>query len=243
MGVARFLAKCWIVLCLYAGAHQLHQSIFAGADSLEALLRIAPPVLLFAAMGLLFIAGYGASSYGFFSGVKLAHLQPHFTDAVFLLFAVMSFANQILIAPHNATGNLGDDIEGALSLLPGQRAFAEALLPCSLDGGRLFSSAIAWLLAFVLFGSSLSRLRLEAGLLRLERNRRAPSLNAGVAALLLGIVSIVGIQLLLIGTAYSYIPCTVFATVPGQVLIGLGPLLLAYVTVAALTALMATGSE
>jgi hypothetical protein len=243
MGVARFLAKSWIVLCLFAGAHQLHHAIFAGTDTLEAFARIGPPVILFTAMGLLFVGGYGASAHNFFSTVKLQQLMPHFTDVVFALFALLSFVDQTMVAPHYATGNVSDAVEGALGLVPGQRAFASALLPCSLDGGRIFASSITWLLAFILFGSSLSRIRLASGLLRLERNRRAPSLSAGLAALFLGVIAIVGVQMLLIGTAYQFIPCTAYTTISGEVLIGLGPLLLSYVIINALTALMATGTE
>jgi hypothetical protein len=243
MGVARFLAKSWIVLCLFAGGHGLAQSIGAGTLPLEALLHTAPVVILFTAMGLLFVGGYGASAHNFFATLKVDHVMPHFTDIVFALFAALSLLDQIAIAPHYATGSLSDAIETPLNLIPGQRAFIRALAPCSLDGGRIFASAIAWLLAFVLFGSSLSRLRLASGLLRLERNRRVPPLSAGVAALLLGVTSIVGIQLLLIGSLYAFVPCSTFATITGEVLIGLGPLLLAYMVITALTALMATGAE
>jgi hypothetical protein len=107
----------------------------------------------------------------------------------------------------------------------------------------VFASAAAWILAFVLFGSSLSRIKLAAGILRLERANRPGGLSAGAAAFLLGLMAVLAIQLLLVGTAYLYIPCDFFTTIPGQVLIGLSPLLLAYVTIAALTALMATGAE
>jgi len=244
MGVARLLAKCWIVLCLYAGGHELHLLLFAGADPFEAIAQVGISDILFMAMGLLFITGYGVSRGGAFTTLKRQHLAPVFSDIVFALFAALSFANQTIVAPHFAFGGLSDAIEGAAAFaVPGQRALVRALSPCALDGGRLFASAVAWILAFVLLGSAVTRLRLAAGVLRLERNRRPEPLGGGVVALLYGVVAIVGIQMIFVGTAYLFTPCIAFTSVPGQVLIGLGPILLAYITAAALTALMATGSE
>jgi hypothetical protein len=244
MGVARLLAKVWIVLCLFAGAHALTQMMGAGEEPLDAFAHTGVSTLLFLAMGLLFITGYGASRPGVTRHLKAEHLLPHFTDSIFLLFAVLSFVNQIWIAPHFATGPLSDQIENALGFaVPGQRALTHALVPCSLDGGRIFASATAWILAFVLFGSSLSRLRLAAGILRIERNRSPEPLGAGTVALLFGALAVVGIQLLFVGTAFQFTPCVIYTTVPGEVLIGLGPLMLAYVILAALTSLLATGSE
>ena len=243
MGVARLLAKGWIVLCLYAGAHEVHALLFSGAALTETLVHVGLSVTVFMAMGLLFLGGYGLSN-GHLTEIKPAQLLPHFTDIVFLLFAILSFIDQTMVAPHNVAGSIAEEIENAVAFaLPGQRTLVDALSPCALDGGRVFASAVTWVLAFVLLGSSLSRLKLSAGLLRLERLRRPGGLSAGAAAFLLGALSIIGIQLLLVGTAYLYIPCDVFTTIPGQVLIGLGPILLAYVTLGALTALMATGND
>lgn len=244
MGVARLLAKVWIVLCLFTGAHALNQMMAAGEEPLDALGHSGVSVILFLAMGLLFIAGFGASRPGVTTHLKPQHLLPHYPDVVFALFAALSFVDQIFIAPHYAIGGLSDEIEGAIGFaVPAQDALVRALAPCVLDGGRIFASAVAWILAFVLFGSSLSRLRLAAGLLRIERNRIAEPLGAGMVALLFGVVAVVGIQLLFVGSAYLFLPCEVFTTVPGQVLIGLGPLLLVYLILAALTALLATGTE
>jgi hypothetical protein len=244
MGVARLLAKVWIVLCLFTGGHALHQMMEAGQEPLDALAHTGVSVLLFMAMGLLFVVGYGISRPGVTAQFKPAHLLPHFTDIVFALFVALSFLNQIAVAPLNVTGNLSDQLEGAMALvIPAQRGLLYALDPCTLDGGRLFASAVAWILAFVLFGSSISRLKLAAGLLRLERNRSPEPLGPGVVALLLGTLSIAGIQLLFVGEIYNFTPCVFFTTVPGEVLIGVGPLVLAYVVLAALTALLATGTE
>ncbi len=244
MGVARLLAKVWIVLCLFTGAHALFAMMAGGATPVESFARSSIPVLLFMAMGVLFIAGFGTSRPGITTHLKPQHLLPHFTDLVFALFAVLSFINQIYVAPRHALGSFSDDIEGAIAFaVPAQSALVHALASCSLDGGRAFSSAVAWILAFVLFGSSLARLSLSAGLLRLERNRIPEPLGAGMVALLFGVAAVVAIQLLFVGSAYLFTPCDLFKTVIGQVLIGLGPILLAYVILAALTALLATGSE
>jgi hypothetical protein len=244
MGVARLLAKVWIVLCLFTGAHALHQMMAAGEEPLDALTHTGVSVVLFLAMGLLFIAGFGASRPGVTAHLKPQHLLPHYTDVVFVMFAALSFIDQVFIAPHYALGMLSDEIEGAIGFaVPAQNSLVRALAPCTLDGGRIFAFAVAWILAFVLFGSSLSRLRLASGLLRIERSRIPEPLGAGVVALLFGVAAVVGIQLHFVGSAYLFMPCEVFTTVPGQVLIGLGPLLLAYLILAALTALLATGSE
>jgi hypothetical protein len=243
MGVARLLAKGWIVLCLYAGAHEIHALIFAGVDPFETVVRIGLSTILFAAMGLLFIAGFGASR-GMSTQLTVNYFMPHYTDIVFVLFAILSFINQTEVAPHNVTSGIADEIESAIAFaVPAQKALVRALEPCALDGGRIFSSAIAWVFAFVLFGSSLSRLRLASGILRLERNRRPEPLGAGTVALLFGVAAVIGIQLLFVGSAFNFIPCDVYTTISGLVLIGLGPLFLVYVIIAAVTALLATGTE
>ena len=54
------------------------------------------------------------------------------------------------------------------TIVPGQRAL-EYVMSCGLDGGRIFASALAWLLAIIYAGSALSRLRLAAGIIRIER--------------------------------------------------------------------------
>lgn len=244
MGVARLLAKVWIVLCLFTGAHAVAAMIAGGDTPLDALLRAGISVLLFMAMGVLFIAGFGTSRPGITTHLKPQHLLPHFTDLVFVLFAVLSFINQVYVAPRHAIGALSDQIEGAIAFaVPAQSALVHALASCSLDGGRAFSSATAWILAFVLFGSSLARLSLSAGLLRLERNRIPEPLGGGMVALLFGVAAVIAIQLLFVGSAYLFTPCDLFKTIVGQVLIGLGPLLLVYIILAALTALLATGTE
>lgn len=243
MGVARLLAKGWIVLCLYAGALEIHALLFSGLEPIDTVVRIGLATLLFMAMGLLFVAGYGASR-GMSTQLPPSYFMPSYVDFIFVLFATLSLLNQIAVAPHNVTSPLADEIEGAIAYaIPAQRALIYALGPCALDGGRIFTSAVGWILAFVMFGSSLSRLRLAAGILRLERNRRPEPLGAGMVALIFGVFAIVGVQLLFVGSAFNFLPCEIYTRLPGQVLIGLGPLFLVYVIIAALTALMSTGSE
>src|SRR3981081_3786772 len=62
MGIARLLAKGWVVFCLVAGAHALRLPLGSGEALGDALRDDVLPVLLFAAMGLLFIGGYGESA-------------------------------------------------------------------------------------------------------------------------------------------------------------------------------------
>jgi len=64
MGVARLLAKGWLVFCAFAGAHAIHLALARGEPPLDALQEIGVCILLFAAMGLLFIAGFGLAPGG-----------------------------------------------------------------------------------------------------------------------------------------------------------------------------------
>jgi DNA-binding CsgD family transcriptional regulator len=51
MGIARLLAKGWLLVCLVAGGHALHLALASGMAASEAWLAIGVCVLLFAAMG------------------------------------------------------------------------------------------------------------------------------------------------------------------------------------------------
>ena len=62
MGMARLLAKGWVVFCLFAGAHALMFALGRGVPPLDAAKTIAVCTLLFAAMGLLFVGGYAAAT-------------------------------------------------------------------------------------------------------------------------------------------------------------------------------------
>ncbi len=59
-----------------------------------------------------------------------------------------------------------------------------------------------WLLSFIYLGSALSRIRLAAGLVRLERKERHEALGDVPLAFVTGVVAVVGIQLLAIGSLY-----------------------------------------
>ena len=72
-----------------------------------------------------------------------------------------------------------------------------------------------------------------------DPNTPPPTLRA----FLFGIVAVVGIQFLFVGSAYPWLHCSAFANVTGALLIGLAPLMLAYLIVAALASLMASASE
>jgi hypothetical protein len=129
-------------------------------------------------------------------------------------------------------------------LVPGQKALQTRVLDgCFMDGGRLFSAAFTWLLAIIYLGSAASRLRLQAGLIRLEAGERSQPLGPTLRAFLFGIVAVVGIQFLFVGSAYPWMNCSAFADITGAVLIGLAPLMLSYLIVAALASLMAAAPE
>ncbi len=103
--------------------------------------------------------------------------------------------------------------------------------------------AVAWLLAIVYVASAVSRIGLTAGLLRLQHALRPTSFGPTLLAALYGVVAIVGFQLLYIGSLYGWLGCGVFGGIGGVLLTGLAPLMLAYLIVAALATLKASGPE
>ena len=249
MGIARLLAKGWIIFCLFAAAHAMRLAWLAGQSVPQFFPAIAICALLFIAMGLLFVGGFGVSA-GYFAGTPLVqrvrpgHLIPGFNEMVFAAFAGLSFLNQAFVAP----GVMNRDGAGALEraiffVVPGQRALVHALEACTLDGGRVFAAAFTWLLAIIFLASAASRLKLQAGLIRLEAQSRPPVLGPTLRAFLFGLVAVVAIQFLFVGSAYPWLNCSAFADITGGVLIGLAPLMLAYLIVAALASLMASSPE
>ncbi|MDR3526494.1 MAG: hypothetical protein P4L57_04375 [Rhizomicrobium sp.] len=249
MGAARLLAKGWVLLCLFAGAHALRFALAGGNDAAVVVPQLLIALALFAAMGLLFVGGYGASSDGFHHHTatikerKLGAARPHFDDLVLFGFAALSFAVQVWYAPNHLSGPVTDGLVRAVAFaVPGQGVIADRLADCSLDGGRIFASAFTWLLAVIFFASSVSRLKQAAAQVRLDRSLHPHSLGLTTLAATLGIVAIIGIQCLFVGSVLAALPCSAFAGIPGALLIGLGPLLLAYVIYAALAVLLASGS-
>lgn len=247
MGIARLLAKGWIVFCLFAGAHALHLAVISGLPQ-SAFGAIVICDLLFMAMGLLFVGGFGVSAANlgapWLQRLRPRHLVPAFNEAVFLVFVALSFLNQALVAPSVINRGGAGALDNAIFfLVPGQRALVRALEGCTLDGGRTFAAAFAWLLAMVYLASAASRLRLAAGLIRLEAGSRPQPLGPTLRAFLFGIVAVVGIQFLFVGSAYPWLNCSAFADITGALLIGLAPLMLAYLIVAALASLMASAPE
>jgi len=249
MGIARLLAKGWIVFCLFAGAHALRLALLQGQDLSSSLPGIGICALLFIAMGLLFVGGFGVSAghvahTPWLKNLKPHHLIPGFNEGVFFAFVVLSFINQAFVAPGNIDHAVAKALQNAIYfVVPGQRALVSALDQCTMDGGRVFSAAFAWLLAVVYLASASSRLKLQAGLIRLEAGDRPQLLGPTLRAFLFGIVAVVGIQFLFVGSAYPWLHCSAFANVTGALLIGLAPLMLAYLIVAALASLMASAPE
>src|SRR5262249_20199387 len=127
MGSARLLAKGWIVFCLFAGAHAIRLALVSGEPALPVLAEVVPPLLLFAAMGLLFIGGYGASGVDTTMPLRARfrphHLMPGFNELVFLAFLLASFVNQAFIAPDQMNSPVAGAISTAVAaVVPGQRA-------------------------------------------------------------------------------------------------------------------------
>ena len=216
MGAARLLAKAWVVFCLFAGGHALVRALAAHTPLLFAAQQIGVSVFLFGAMGVLFIGGYGASSaHGGLARLKPNHIAPGFNEVVFIAFAALSFFVQTAYLPMHVTGGILGVLQAAIRFaVPGQRMLEETLARCGLDGARIFAGAFAWLLAFVFLGSALSRIRLAAGIIRLERKSRPEALGGSALAFMLGLVAVTGIQLLFIGSAYALLPCTIVSGNP-----------------------------
>src|SRR5579885_3042851 len=106
MGIARLLAKGWIVFCLFAAAHALHFALASGLPLDSSLAAIGICAALFIAMGLLFVGGFGVSAAHITGTPWLARFKPHhllpgFNEAVFAVFVLLSFINQVFAAAAN----------------------------------------------------------------------------------------------------------------------------------------------
>jgi hypothetical protein len=248
MGIARLLAKSWTVLCLFASAHALRFALVHGTvPPLQAAGTIGVCAVLFIAMGLVFILGYAAASdHGstpLFGGLKPENLLPSFDDTVFTLFAVLSFVNQTLYSPDHTRSPPVVALRAAMSFaVPGQHML-EATPACGLDERAAAASAFAWLLALVYLFSAASRVRLAAGLIRLRRSRRPEALGPVIPAVVLSAAAVAGFQLLYMGSAFAFVHCGVFTGIFSALYVGLAPLMLAALIVAAATNLLAMGSE
>jgi len=245
MGAARLLAKGWIAFSLYTGVLALGGALGAPAGTSW---TIFVCLLLFGAMGILFISGYGLSAGHVHppspAQLKLQNLLPGFSELVFIAFALILLLVQLFYAPAYHEGPAVDGLESAVRFaVYGQRTLENSLLQCRADGGRLFISSLSWTLALIFLGSAVSRLRLGATIVRFERKRRPEALGAQPLAFALGLVAVAGIQLLYMGTAYALLPCRAVAGLFGAAMVGIGPLMLAYLIVAALTNLLALGPE
>ncbi|MBL6937135.1 MAG: hypothetical protein ISR49_04825 [Alphaproteobacteria bacterium] len=249
--MARLLAKGWVVFCLFAGAHALALDLRGSVPPLQAATGAAICVFLFAAMGLLFVAGFGLSSAGgpHLLRTRLASRRflPGFDGAVFLAFVAVSFA-QIFVIPFIGGSAAGHGLQKAMDfVVPGLAGIDARLSACGITPLYIYSislsSAVTWLLAMIFLASAVSRIRLSAGLLRLERVQHPTPFGPTVLAAIYGTVAIIAFQLLYMGSAYPLLPCKAFYRVTGAVLIGLAPLLLSYLIYASLVALVASGPE
>ena len=248
MGIARLLAKGWLLFCIVAGGHALHLALASGMGLAPALFAIGICVVLFAAMGLLFVGGFGVSG-GLPGTPMITWLRPHhflpgFNEIVFMIFVALSFALQVAIAADVMTLPAVQQLEAAMYFaVPGQHALVRALGNCNVDGGRILTSAFTWLLAIIYLASALSRLKLQAGVIRLEMAGKPEIFGPSMRALLFGIVAVIGIQFLYLGSAFPLLGCSAYADITGALLMSLAPLMLAYVIVAALASLLAAAPE
>ncbi len=251
MGVARLLAKGWVVFCLFAAAHGVNLALSRGDAPLPAVQAIVICALLFGAMGLLFVGGFGAAASGntpLLARLKWRQLLPSFDGAVFVVFVVAVFAAQAFFVSQVGASLPAQAVHKAMYfIVPGETALVSRLVACGMDQPRIYSvalsAAVSWLLAIVFVASAASRIGLTAGLIRLARARQASSFGPTLLAALYGLVAIVSFQLLYVGSAYPWLACSSFGGISGAVLTGLAPLMLAYLIVAALATLKASGPE
>jgi hypothetical protein len=248
MGIARLLAKGWLIFCIVAGGHAVHIALASGMAWVPALFAIGICVLLFAAMGLLFIGGFGVS--GGLPGTPLSlwtrphHLLPGFNEIVFMLFVALAFALQVALAAGAMQLPAAHALEAAMYFaVPGHHALVRALDACGMDGGRILTSAVTWILAVIYLASALSRLKLQAGVIRLEMAGKPEIIGPSLRALLFGMVAVTGIQFLYLGSAFPLLACSAYADITGALLMSLAPLMLAYIIVAALASLLAASPE
>jgi hypothetical protein len=252
MGIARLLAKGWLLFCVVAGGHALHLAMATGMAASDAWLAIGVCVLLFAAMGLLFIGGFGVSG-GLPSSqggtplkiwAKPHHLLPGFNELVFLFFVILSFVVQVMVAPLTMAMPAAQALERAIAFaIPGQHALVRALDACNMDGGRVFAAAFSWLLAAIYLASTSSRLKLQAGLIRLEQGAKPEVIGPALRAFLYGVVAVAAIQFLAMGSVFPLLGCRAYADITGELLTGLAPLMTAYLIVAAMASLLASAPE
>lgn len=247
MGVARLLAKIWVLVCLFAGAHAVFALLQNGGDTSVLLPQSVAAVALFTAMGLLFVTGYGASYCGFHKnqapdGRHRFLAPPSFNDVVLYAFAALSFAVQVWFAPGHVSGPVIEAVEKALTFaVPGHRVLVDRLGQCGLDGGRVFASSFAWLLALIYAASALSRLHHAAKAIHRDRLLWPQRFGPVALAAIIGIVAVVAVQAVFVGSALAIVPCSLIAGLTGNLVIGLAPLVLAYLVVAAMAALLASG--
>jgi hypothetical protein len=248
MGAARLLAKAWGVFCVFAGAYALQHALIAHQPLLPSFIPIAVCVLLFGAMGMLFAGGFGVSGNSaripLVERLKPDHLAPGFNGIVFMAFAAASFAMQAVYLPMQPNNPALDALHAAMQFaIPGQRTLEDRLTLCGGGNAPALAFAFSWLLAFIFLGSALSRLRLAAAIVRLERRQRPELLGTSTLAFILGLISVVGIQLVFVGSIFDLLPCGALGNIPGEFIVGIGPLMLAYLIIAALTDLIALGPE
>lgn len=248
MGIARLLAKGWLLFCVVAGGHALHLVLQSGMTPADAGLAIGVCVLLFAAMGLLFIGGFGVSGglpgTPLLTWLKPHHLIPGFNEIVFLVFVAASFIMQVVVAPTWLDQPAALALERALySAIPGQHALVRALDACNMDGGRVLAAAFSWVLAAIYLASACSRLKLQAGLIRLEQSGKPEIIGPALRAFLYGLAAVAGIQFLALGSVFPLLGCRAYADITGELLTGLAPLMLAYLIVAAMASLLASAPE
>jgi len=243
MGLARLLAKGWVVLCCFATAHAVARGWASETPATMSVVQATfIPGCLFCAMGLLFIGGYAVSSGHISLRFRPASFLPGFNEIVALAFLVLIFLVQAVAGPIPEQISAG--LRSAIGFaVPGQHALEVALARCSVGSAMLFYAAAAWLLAFVYLGSAVTRLRITAVLLQLERRRHPEPLGPCGNALILGIAAIAGIQVLFVGSLFRLLPCKVLSGILGDVLVGASPVMLGYLAAAALASLLAAHDD
>src|SRR5258708_33463736 len=147
MGVARLLAKGWIVFCLFAGGHAVVQVLAQGGGLVPALQSVAICVLLFGAMGLLFIAGFGASATGntpLLTRLRPRNLIPSFADLGFLAFVALSFAAQVYFISEIGGSAAGHGLHEAMRFaVPGLPALPGRLASFQVSAPQQYSGTLA----------------------------------------------------------------------------------------------------
>ncbi len=236
MGIARLLAKGWIVFCLFAGGARLAprpgQRRAAGAIAvrgghLRDSVRRHGPVVRRRLRRLGRIA-----RHPFKARLGLHHLMPGFNEIVFLFSSVLSFVNQVWFAPRNLAGDVVGPLERrSISSCRASARWSRRWMPAAWMAGASSPPPSPGCWRWSIWPRPARGSNCRRASSGWSATPRPEGLGPSIRAFCLGVVAVVGVQFLFVGSAYPWLNCSAFDDITGALLIGLAPLMLAYLVV------------